>query len=225
MKFKEYIQQQADKDDEKLLTESDLQFCAQLAEDVQERPLHNSKMSKTKFWAALSSAVAVVLLAVIILPFAFANKPVDDVYYKEENIVNRECSLEELNSGLNNFIIEQSEFYDLKIRLFYDSESSNSLYYEIINTGLISDFNLIIVVNRNYHFNFDLDNEPLKEQLSDYSVEYLCTKSNSLTDMGVGYKGKIQLNEEVAYIEYKQVVDLGEQAFFDDIQSVLKAKG
>ena len=40
----------------------------------------------------------------------------------------------------------------------------------------------------------------------------------------VNYKGVIEISSEIVYIEYRQLVDLGEQTFFDDVQSVVKAK-
>lgn len=224
MKLEEFLRQQAEKDVENLLTESDREFCRQLAQDVREKPAETQcKRPKIKLWAGIGSAVAAVLLAVIIIPFALIKKPDDEILYKEENIVNTVCSLEDLNNDSTVFEVIQTEDSKIAVKRFYDTVSNDFLYYEVNVTGIISEYYLYVVVNSKYNYNFDLGQELLSVQLPDYSINY-CSVTPDDNRIEAKYKGVINLNTETVYIDYGQLIDLGEQVFFEDIQSILKVK-
>ena len=224
MKLEEYIRQQVEKDVENLLTDSDREFCRKLAQDVQKRPaVKQSRRPKIKLWASIGSAVAAVLLAVIIIPFALIKKPADEILYQEENVANTVCSVEDLNNGSSSFEVIQTENSKITVKQFYDTVSNDALYYEVNVTGIISEYSLYVIVNSKYNYKFDLSENLFSVQLSDYSINY----SSAIPEesrMEAKYKGVIKLNTETVYIDYGQLVDLGEKAFFDDIQSVLKVK-
>lgn len=227
MNLKEYLQQQAGKDVENLLTDSDREFCRQLAQDVQEKPAETqSKRPKIKLWAGIGSAVAAVLLAVIIIPFALVKKPANELLYQEENVANTVCSLEDLNNDSNVFEVIQTENSNITVKQFYDTVSNDSLYYEVNVTGIISVYRIFVVVNNKYNYKFDLSEELLSAQLSDYSLNYESFKPDG-SGIEAQYQGVIKLNTETVYIDYEQSIDLedlSEQVFFEDIQSVLKVK-
>lgn len=236
MNLKKYLQKQAEKDAENLLTEEDKLFCMQLAEDVQEQPeIAINQKSRTAFWACIGSALVVALAAVIVIPIVLNRGPVNEfdepdneIHYKEENIDHSVCNLEDMNSNLKEFQFIRQDNNDIyRYERYYDTVSNDNLYYDVKVTATLSEFDLYIVVNENYNYEFDLGEELLTEQLTGYSINYKTVEVNTMGNAEIKYKGVVKLNTETVYIDYELSVDLGEfneQAFFDDIQNVLKAK-
>lgn len=223
MNLKKDLQQQAYKDAESLLTENDKQFCAKLAEEMQDNTLKPvSKKFKLKTFASVLTSCAAAIALLVILPF-FTNKTgntVVEVQYKEENIVQESCSIADVTNNSKYFELHEQENVTLHAILMYDSLSSDKLYYSIVIETFISKIIFNIVINENYNFNFDIGKDLLSKPLSQYEIAYE-SKVNIDSVMYIGY---ITVDTETVYIEYTQLFDLGEQAFFDDIQSVLKVK-
>ena len=227
MNLKKYLQQQAEKDAESLITEGDRQFSMQLAQSApQTAPKH-----KRFNFAAISSVAAVCLIAVVLgitLPLTLNKQPaVDVIRYKEENVVQTVCTIEDVNYNSKYFKIEADEDLTFRFQLNYDSVSGDKLYYSVIVSTEISVFTLNIVINENYKFSFEMSEEIFHEPLSQYAVEY-SKKSvdGALTTQNI-YRGYVKVASETVYVDYTQEFDLGAQAdraFFDEIQSILKVK-
>ncbi len=223
MNLKKRLQQRAEKDAEALLTEEDELFIRQLAESQPILARPQAKKSK-KFWAVIGSVATVVLAAVIVFPAVFVNRDNNQVHYQEANIRETACTFEDMQTDLKYFQIE-SEFSDqLTVILNYDSVSSDKLYYSVEGSTVISKYKLYLVINENYEYNFELGENLSTQTLSDYSIKYAKSSMSGFDKAQVNYLGYIQLQTEIVYIEYQQLFDIGEQAFFDDIESIIKVK-
>lgn len=223
MDLKKYIQQQAGNDAENLLTEDDRQYCMKLAEEAQANPAV-SRRPNIKLWTGVASACAVALAAVVVIPVALTRGPADDVYYNDENINSVTCLIQDINANSNVFEIITVENTLFKYELFYDTVTSDKLYYSVNVTSDLSKFYLYIVVNPKFDLKFETGTVLQNKQLTDYSVKYENVTADEFSEYEARYKGSIESGAETVYIEYNQLIDLGEQAFFDDIQSVLKVK-
>ncbi len=127
-----------------------------------------------------------------------------------------------MQSNIKYFEIENNE--DYTIYLNYDSVSGDYLYYNIEYSTLFADFKILIDINKNYSIKFKLGEDISYKQLSDYIMKYEKVEMSDANSNTVNYKGVIEIRSEIVYIEYRQLVDLGEQTFFDDVQSIVKAK-
>ena len=228
MNLKKDLQQQAYKDAESLLTENDKQFCAKLAEEMQDNTSKTvSKKFKLKTFASVLTSCAAAIALLVTLPF-FTNKTgstVVEVRYKEENIVQESCSIADVNSNSKYFELREQGNVSFRSISYYDSVSSDKLYYSIEVKTDISEITLNIVVNKNYKLNFELRDDLKRIQLTQYEMYFINEISSGLMETDIRYTGYITINTEIVYIDYAQLFDLGEQAFFDDIQNVLKVKG
>lgn len=220
MNLKKYLQQQAEKDAEIFLTEDDELFIEQLVEDDTLAAEVRKSRSK-KLWAPFASFATVLVAAVIIFPVVFANRGTNEIFYQEENVISTPCQFEEMQPNLKYFQIEENVESNYLVSLSYDSVSNDKLYYKVEGSTEISEFVFNIVINQNYHFNYNLGVNPLSVELSDYNLSF---KQVEIDDFEAGYKGLIKRESETIYIEYKQIIDVGAQAFFDDIQSIIKVK-
>lgn len=222
MNLKKYLRQRAESETEEL-SESDLQFCERLAE---EQPLTcKARNNRINLWRGLScGAAAAVLASAIIIPIAIVNKPSDEILYNEENVVTKISDLSELNDNSDYYIIERLDNIAYDVKLFYDSVSTDNLYYEVKYDYLIARCELYIVVNDNYTFNFSLAGDLHNESLLQYELFYCKGEVASFDGIETRYNGYVNYDNKRAYFSYTQTVDLGKQAFLDEIQSVLKVK-
>ena len=133
------------------------------------------------------------------------------------------CSVEDLNNGSSSFELVQMQGSAITVKQFYDTVRNDALYYEVNVKGIISEYRLFIVVNTKYNYKFELSEELLTASLPDYSLNYHSVAPEG-SKIEAQYQGVIKLNTETVYIDYVQLIDLGEQVFFEDIQNVLKAK-
>lgn len=222
MNLKKYLRQRAESEAEEL-SESDLQFCEKLAE---EQPLViKTPNNKRKLWRGLScGAAAAILATAIIIPVAIVNHPSDEILYNEVNIVTKQSDLGELNDNSDYYVIERLDNVTYDVRLFYDSVSTDNLYYEVRFDYLIAHCELYIVVNDNYTLKFSLKDDMLKESLLQYELFYYYEEVLTFDGVETVYNGYVNYDNKKAYFSYTQTVDLGKQAFLDEIQSVLKVK-
>lgn len=223
MNIKKYLQQRAEKDAEKLLTEEDRQFCRNLfiAESAPQQPvIAKPKTFKIKVLTSLAAVLVIGIVLGVTLPLVLnRNIPVGDIHYKEENIVQTACTIEDVNDNAKYFQIIEAENMSLFTQLKYDSVSKDKLYYIIEGDTGIAVFTLYIVINKNYDFEFSIGNELLiKPEI--YNLNYEVIKGNNTAN----YLGVINNGTETAYINYNQIYDLGEQVFFAELQSVLTVK-
>lgn len=225
MRLKRYLQQKAEKDAESLLTESDMQFCMQLASEVQEKSaVAESKKPGIKLWASLGSAIAVALVAVIIIPVALSRKPSSEVHYHGGGVSHTLCQLQDLNADLSCFEVVKREDIQFASELYCDPVSNDKFYYGVCVDAYISRLDLYIVVNKNYNYPYNLSKEALTEQFTGYTLNYVRLNNKEIGDVEAQFEGVIYSDAETVYVEYKHLFDGSEQAFFKDLQSVLKAK-
>lgn len=224
MNLKKYLKQRAEEDAESLITESDREFCMQLAQNARQIAPKRKRFNL----AAVSSAAAVCLVAVILgitLPLVLNRQPaVEEIHYKEENVAKTACTIEEVNINTKYFQISQTENIIILPMLNYDSVSGDKLYYSVSVTTQISVFTLYIVINENYSYSFEKYEDLSYGQLAQYSVEYNVERVDGVMATELKYRGIISVESETVYIDYTQNFDIGDDAFLDDIQNVLKVK-
>lgn len=218
MNLKKYLRQQAEKDKKNMLSEEDEQYCGQIASQMASVALKRTHYPAV---ALVSGAVAVCITLSITLPIFLKKPPVDDILYQEENIMSKTCLLEDINTNSKYFQISE---IDTQTFIYYDSVSNDCLYYNLNTSTVLYEMSLFIVVNDNYDYKFNMSDKVIIEQLSMYTINYNITKSEGFQGSTARYRGYVQNSSETVYIEYTQLIDVGEQAFFDDIQSILKTK-
>lgn len=218
MNLKKYLRQQAEKDKKNMLSEEDEQYCRQIASQTASVALKRTHYPAV---ALVSGAVAVCLTLSITLPIFLKKPPVDDILYQEENIMSKTCLLEDINTNSKYFQISE---IDAQTFIYYDSVSNDCLYYNLNTSTVLYEMSLFIVVNDNYDYNFNISDKVYTEQLSSYMIYYDVAVLNGFNGTQLKYIGYVQNGSETVYIKYTQLIDLGEQAFFNDIQSILKIK-
>lgn len=221
MNLKKHLQTQAEKDAENLLNEEDELFIQQLVQSG--APAATRTLSKAKkFWISFASIIATAVVAsIIVVPVVFANRTPGGIFYQESNIREQQATFEEMQNNVKYFEIVENNLQHSVI-LKYDSVSNDKLYYVVEGTVALSKFTFNIVINENYNYNYSFEEQINIKQFADYSLSY---EVLNITGMGSKlYKGLIKNQTEYIYLEYRQLIDIGEQAFFDDIQNIIKVK-
>lgn len=225
MNIKKYIEQQAEKDAESLITESDREFCMQLAIKAQQTAPKRRKF-KSVVISSMATVCVVALVLGITLPLTLNKQSAaNEIFYKEENVDKVACTIEDVNNNSKYFKVEETEGFALHYQLHYDSITEDKLYYSVdVTNGMVSTFTLYIIVNKNYSYDFEKYEDLLHEQLTQYDIEYNIERVGSAMLTELKYRGIIKVESETVYIDYTQNIDIGDEAFFGDIQSVLKLK-
>ncbi len=223
MNVKKFLREQAEKNAENLLDENDLLFL-QHFESVEEgaATAKPRRLSRKKLWAILSPVVTVAVAAIIIFPSVFVKRK-GNIFYQEANVREVASTIEDLRSNLKYFDIESKEI-ESTVLLNYDLVTNDKLYYTLEGVKQLSEFKLYILINENYHKNFDIGSGLAIQEMTDYNLNYECIEVEDIGSVTNLYRGIITVNTEIIYIEYNQLIDLGEQAFFDDIESIIKVK-
>lgn len=230
MNVKKYLQQQAEKDIEALLSEKDRMIIEQLVQNhTPAQAVQPAKKKSKTFWAVLGSVATVIVAAVIVFPAVFVNRGGDSggKFYADLNIEKVVCQFEDMQANLKYFKIEEKENPYI-VYLNYDSISGDKLFYTVDGSTSIASFKFYVIVNENYNYNFEFKNsEELKSEQFDYVLNYSSTVTSGFEGDITNYSASIELQTEIIYIDYQQLFDLGEfseQAFFDDITSIIKVK-
>lgn len=220
MDVKKYLQQKAEKDASSVLSESDKKYCKTIAlqSDLPPKYRYNRK-----FWACISCAVCVLIAAIITIAVIFA--PRKPIMYFEDKIVFQSSTLEELNNTSKYFQVSSIENAILDVSMNYDSDSGDKLYYETNARGFFESSyaisSIIVVINKNYNYPFEKRGDIVATQpLDGYTLNYYVDESFDSTQ----YSGWIQLKTETVYITYTQKPSLGDEKFFEYVQSVVQAK-
>lgn len=224
MNLKKHLQTQAEKDAENLLNEEDELFIQQLVQSG--APAATRTLSKAKkFWISFASIIATAAVAsIIVVPVMFANRTPGGIFYQESNIKEQQATFEEMQNNVKYFEFVENNL-EYSVILKYDLLSKDKLFYTLNGTTALSSFTFNIVINENYNFKFNIKDEELSEyKLSGYSLNYVKYQSEGLDLIETQYFGYIKIKTEIIYIEYNQLIDIGEQAFFDDIQNIIKVK-
>lgn len=223
MDLKKYIRQKSEEDAEKLFSEGDEQFCHTLAEQAGAAPHPQLRKPKYKFWAWISSAVAIVAAAVITTVVLLNNSP---IYYQIGDIEKVGSNIEQLQNDSKYFTVsEREEVIEVGITLSYDSKSGDKLYYNFSTTykaeANIAKVDLTIVINKNYHHTFDMEDSNTKA-LSDYTVIYETVERPEA--FGYYYRGRINVKTETVYLEYRLLMGFDDEIFFNEIQKLVQLK-
>ncbi|MBD5584927.1 MAG: hypothetical protein HDQ88_07585 [Clostridia bacterium] len=232
MNFKDYFQKQAEAQADKLITESDRQFCKALLEsneEVSSQPVAPvaviAKKPWYKQWDIIASIACAVCILVIIVSSVLINNNKDDFLFKDENIVSDVATVEQLQSDLKYVSLPNNLN---EISYSYDSVTKTRLFYNIKQKTEIADVELVVVINENYNYSFEFDKEEITETLDSYSVIYNKKESINLSGTTYNYKGYIKVQTETVYFEYKAQEAIPEEyadeAFFDDIQQLIGVK-
>ena len=225
MKLKKYLRKMAEIDADKLLNEKDEMYIQKMLQyQVPQAAVRRKFTQTTAFRAIIGSIVSAAILSVIIFPSIFVNNTPKTIRYFDYNIKEQVCSYEEMLLNINYFQIVENSANKFRIYLNYDSISGDKLYYTIDGNLTLANFTIQVDINKNYNIKFKLGEDISYKQLSDYTIKYEKVEMSDTNPNTVNYKGVIEISSEIVYIEYRQLVDLGEQTFFDDVQSVVKAK-
>ena len=217
MDLKEFMRQKADEEFSSGLSESDKEYCKQLEADY---PVELVKYRR-KYWACFFCAAAILVAAIIIIYIIFAPDRSPLRYQGEKNTV--ASTIIELNKDTNYFETNTKENTLCEVRMNYDVESGDKLYYEMSLDGLLETAQFVFVINLDFEYEFEKPiGQELKEKLDGYELNYIIGSASALDS--TQYYAWIKLNTETIYITYTQVAPLGDQAFFDYVQSVIKAK-
>ncbi|MDE7087130.1 MAG: hypothetical protein K2O67_02950 [Clostridia bacterium] len=218
MNLKKYMQQKADDPFFADLNEGDKEYCRQLEA---EYPVKSTK-DKRRIWVFISCAFAILVAAVIAISIIFAphNSPLK---YQGEKKADA-STIADLNSDAKNFNVSLKDNTDCNIYLNYDIDSGDKLYYEMAATGFFETSKFVFVINNDYNYEFEKPaGQEQKAPLNGYEISYVSSVTSGLNN-SAKYTAWIQFNTETIYITYTQTPSMGDQAFFDYVQSVIKAK-
>lgn len=226
MNLKKYIRQKSEEDAEKLISESDEQFCRAIAEQSVTAPQARVKTPKHKLWVWLSSAAAVAAAAVMTTVVLVNNRP---IYYQQDVFNCRTATMEQLQADSKYFSICEPEtpLEEVQITVAHDIETDDKLCYfldskyEVAEANL-AEVNLTIVVNKHYHHYFNMDDYNTVK-LSEYTVDYE-TGYNELIIPCYCYRGRIKVKTETVYFEYKLLRGFDDEIFINEIQKLVQLK-
>lgn len=216
MNLKQFMEQKADEEFSSVLSDSEKEYCRQLEAEYPVKGIRD----KRKFWVFFSCAFAILIAAVITISVIFAPHNSSPLKYQgERKLV--EATIADLNSNTKYFDISLVENASCKFALNYDVESGDKLYYEMEASGFFETSKFVFLINKDYNYEFKKPSgQEDKKQLNGYQINYFISNSIDSTK----YIAWIKIKTETAYITYTQTPSLGDQAFFDYVQSVIKAK-
>lgn len=179
---------------------------------------------KVNVWKFLTPVFTFVCTLAITLTciFMLTPKSPKDLVYNEDKIISQNSTLNVLNTDTKYFNLNVYDGSTAMIYLMYDSESKDKLYYSLHADIDESSIQLNIVINKNYNYKFELEKEPTVKQLTEYEITY--TSESSRGDPQINYKGWIKVDTETVYFDYMQIPAMGDEAFFESVQQIIKVK-
>lgn len=219
MDIKKYLQQKAEEDVSSVLSEEEKEYCKSIA--LESEFQKGRRKLDRRFWVPFSCALCVLLAAVIAIAIIFAPRK-SPIRYFDDKIVSQTSNLDDLNKDSKYFNVAPLDNSSCEFSMSYDSDSGDKLFYEI-NTNFIEKVHLVVVVNKNYNYPFEIDGKDISEKkLDNYSLNYFVDENVG----SVEYSGWINLKTETAYITYTNILSQSpdDEAFFTYVQSVIQAK-
>lgn len=205
------------------MTEHELELYNSLLERVEKNAaVRTAKQAKMlKIFTPIVSSLVVIIFTLVCV-FSLKNST-NETLYKDINVISKNVDYTELQTNIKFFNIENFETDSEQIKLSYDSESNDKLYYSVLGYVESSSINFVILINEKYNYNFDLDGEEKSAQLADYTVFYTV---ENIRDKPAKkkFRGWIKVQTETVYFEFIQKPALGDEAFFETIQQVVKVK-
>lgn len=216
MNLKQFMEQKADEEFSSVLSDSEKEYCKQLEAEYPVKGIRD----KRKLWIFFSCAFAVLIAAVITISIIFAPHKSSPLKYQGEK-KSVTSTISNLNSDTKYFDISLVGNAICAIALNYDVESGDKLYYEMDASGPFETSQFIFVINQDYNYEFKKhEGQEEKKPLDGYEINYF--KSDLIDN--TQYTAWIKVKSETAYITYTQTPSLGDQAFFDYVESVIKLK-
>lgn len=220
MDIKKYLQQKAEEDVSSVLSEEEKEYCKSIV--LESEFQKGRRRLDRRFWVPFSCALCVLLAAVIAIAIIFAPRT-PPIRYFDDKIVSQISTLEEVNANAKYLSVIQIENTSYEFSLGYDSDSGDKLFYEANLDGFFEKVHLVVVVNKNYKYPFEIDGKDIVEKkLDNYSLSYFVDENAG----SVEYSGWINLKTETAYITYTNILSQSpdDEAFFTYVQSVIQAK-
>ena len=214
IKLKEEIQQ-----DEPMSEDEELLFNS-LVQIVQGKEDCVSAKRRINPWKILTPAISFLGVVAITLTCIFALSRSNDYVYNYENIKNDQTLFSNMQADIKYFdiILNSAD----QINRYYDSETNDNLYYTCIAEIELSIIYLTVVINEKYDYKFEIANDAVSKELNDYTIIY--SSESSRVDPQIKYKGWIKVETETVYFDYVQMPAMGDEAFFESIQQIIKLK-
>lgn len=223
MNLKKYIRLKEENIEEISCAEENKERYQQLYAQVQANEAAIAAVKKPiKMWAGIATLFVIIAAVVIAVSIIFAPKNPIDIFYKEENILSITPTYEAMESNIKKFDLRLDTDNVEQITLFYDNVSKDKLYYNFRLKYDNDRVDFVVKINKNYSYNFDLDDDVYSVDLPDYTVEYC--KISRRGEPYIRYRGYIDLIEETVYFDYTQSPASGDEAFLESIQSIVKVK-
>lgn len=225
MNAKKYLREQAEKDQQKVLSADNGEFFHSLQDKMENK---SKKKNHLITWI-VSTATVLTSIIVIVCVLIFYNPTETPIVYLEENFNTYDSTIEELNNDIQNFSIEiDNSIYSSKILKTVDTISGDTLYYIVgINSlDTLINFEIVIVCNKNYQYkDFNKTNEFINLALPNYAISYLTTLTQD-PDFGINKlsgMAEINLDNEYVYItKYSEFMLDAEGSFLKIIQQIIK---
>lgn len=231
MKTKKKLQQIAEKDKQSLINEKDIALFDSYGVSFGEAPSPaETKNFNLKAFIISLSCFAVAAVAVFLIVFYSLQSRGNGFKYSDTNIKSVDSDLAELNGDLKNFKILMGENgYNLNVKKFYDSVSSDTLYYDLKAEALdlTTDYDFRIIVNEHYNykdFKFNSDNVT-EATLSNFPIRYSTEIKPSEMDESVNEvncSAEWKIGKQTVYVTHYTELSLGEGMFLENLQSVIK---
>lgn len=223
MNLKKYIRLKEGYAENTPCSEENKELYESLYRQVQVNAAAEAALKKPHKLALILTPVFTVIAAVIIaVTCIYVPKKPDEIFYNDDNILNREVTFSEVINYTNYFDLNESEQSATNIFLTYDSKSNDNLYFSFETAISLSIVKLTVVINENYKYEFDIDNE-VTHTLEPYTLIYTSKKIRGEIP-NIRYVGYIKVQTETVYFEYTQTPAQGDEAFFESIQQIVKLK-
>lgn len=177
---------------------------------------------KVDLWKILTPLVSVLGAIAITLTCVFTLRSKDDFLYQDEFIKNQESTFEEMRADFKYINLDYIKENIDQLSMSYDTVSNDKLFYGMHAYFELSTIDLVVVINENYNYKFEIKGEPTSKELDDYTVSYV---SESLRgEPQINYRGFIKVETETVYFDYVQIPAMGDEAFFESIQQIIQIK-
>lgn len=223
MNLKKFVGLKHESPYELQLTEKEEELYNSILDRVESNSAQRTVTKKrVSMWKIVTPVVSVLCAVAITLTCVFTLKAPTDFRYNDEYVESEESTFIALQTDTKCFDLSYFENYKNQVSFSYDLKSNDKLYYSNFVNLESSTINLVVVINEKYNYTFDLKSETTDKQLTDYTVTY-CSES-SRGDPQINYRGYIKVKTETVYFDYIQTPALGDDAFFESIQQIIKIK-
>ena len=210
-------------------SERDRQFYERLLTDVESGEIQSKSGQQTAVKAKTFNLQKTLLLlgaflvAVgIVCGLVFGLPASQAPAYCDDKIAVQETTYGQLYEDLVYFDLSHFESNTNKYNLYYDTVTTDKLYYNFTSIVDTSNLSLSVVINKYFNYDFKFNGVKKSAKLEDYTVKYSFGESQ-IKDT-VEYKGLIKVKTETVYFIYNQSPADGEQAFLNSIEQLIKIK-